>query len=224
MEKTPRHCSHGAVSPCLNEWKKRPDTAGRLQIVSCFRRPSSLPFRLSHFASLHRRGTYSAFRGAVHLFDILQAAFHRPLTPTLVEGLFQAGCLGRHAGGDPALETEGPMIDELLPLLKYRTSRQFTRRLPAARRRRPFRLSLPAAIPLVFLGAAASVLIGCFLFTPRPSMAGPILTGVTSRATSSASVLEKKQSKKRTALRRSPLDGAGALVVVASAAETGDLR
>jgi hypothetical protein len=157
-----------------------------------------------------RRGTYSAFRGAVHLFDILQAAFHRPLTPTLVEGLFQAGCLGRHAGGDPAMETEGPMIDELLPLLKYRTARQFTRRLHT--RRRPFRLSLPAAIPLVFVGAFASVLIGCFLFTPRPCMAGPISTGVTSPATSSSSILEKKQSKKGIASRRSPLDGPGGLV------------
>ena len=156
------------------------------------------------------------------MFDFLQHGCHRPLAPTLVEGLFHAGCLGRHAGGDATSETKEPMLDELLPLLKYRTSRRFTRCSPA-RRRRQFCLSLPAAIPLAVLGAIATVLIGCFVFSPRSSMAGPIVTSIGSPAPCALSGLEKKPTKK-IAPRRSPLNGAGALVVVASAPETDGLR
>jgi hypothetical protein len=116
------------------------------------------------------------------------------------------------------------MLDDLLPLLKYRTSRRFTRRLRARRRPQRFCLSLPAAIPLALLGAIATVLIGCFVFSPRSSMAGPIVTSIGSPAASSSSVLEKKPTRKKIAPRRSPLNGAGALVVVASAAETDSLH
>jgi hypothetical protein len=41
---------------------------------------------------------------------------------------------------------------------------------------------LPAAIPLVFLGAMATVVAGCFFFSASPSMASPISTGGASRA------------------------------------------
>jgi len=112
------------------------------------------------------------------------------------------------------------MIDDLLPLLNHRTSRQFIRRLPSSRRPRPFRLSLPTAIPLVLLGTAATVVIGCFFFTARPSMAGPILTSVASPAIPSSSVLEKKSRKKSSAPDRSSSGGRGALAVAGPAAET----
>jgi hypothetical protein len=137
------------------------------------------------------------------LFEILQNGFHTPLTTTLVEGLFHAGCLSPDTGCGPSQIMDGQMIDDLLPLLKYRSSRQFTRRLPATRRPRPIRLSLPAAIPLVFVGAIATVIIGCFFFSPRSSMASPILTSAASpAAVSSSSVLAKTQTKKSVTQRR----------------------
>ena len=165
-------------------------------------------------APVEEHGTYSAIRGTVQLYGIFQDT---PLTTTQVAGLFHAGCLSPHTGGDAAGGTEGQMIDDLLPLLTYRTSGQlFTRHLPPARRPRPFRLSLSTAILRVFVGAAASVIIGCLFFTARPSMAWPISSGVASPS----SVLEKKQTKKSTGRGRSPLGGSGAPVVIVSAAVT----
>jgi hypothetical protein len=125
-------------------------------------------------------GTYSAFCGPVQLFETLQDGYHTPLTTTQIAGLFQAGCLSRNAGSDLAENTDEQTIDELLPLLKYRTSRQFTRRLPASRRPTPFRLSLPTAIPLVFLGVIATVVVGLF-FSARQSIASPVLPSAASR-------------------------------------------
>lgn len=162
-----------------------------------------------------RRGTYSAFSGAMRLFGP-PGWLPAPLTTNEVAGLFHSGCLGGQIGGDSAQDTAAQTIDSLLPLLKYRTSRQFTRHLPSSRRRYPFRLSLPTAILRVFVGAAASVVIGCLFFTGRPSMAWPISTSVASPS----SVLDKKQTKTSIARGRSSPGGSGALVVVVSAAVT----
>ncbi|MEY2585982.1 MAG: hypothetical protein QOD80_2008, partial [Verrucomicrobiota bacterium] len=107
------------------------------------------------------------------MFEILQGGFHTPLTTTQVAGLFQAGCLSPGTGTNEYRETERQTIDDLLPLLRYRTSRLVTRRLAVARRSRPFCLSLATAIPLAVLGVAATVVIGCFFFSPRSSMASP---------------------------------------------------
>ena len=177
---------------------------------------STRPFSCRSFSRqpVEEHGPYSAICGTVQMDGIFQDGFHTPLTTTQVAGLFHAGCLSRHTGGNGTEETEGQMIDDLLPLLKYRTSRQFTRHLPAARRPRPFRLSLPTAILRVFVGAAASVIIGCLFFTARPSMAWPISTSVASPS----SVLENKQTKNSIARGRTPLGGSGPLVGVVSAA------
>src|SRR4051794_29114587 len=101
-------------------------------------------------APVEEHGPYSAICETVQMDGIFQDGFHTPLTTTQVARLFHGGCLSRHTRGSATEEMEGQMIDDLLPLLKYRTSRQFTRRLPAARRPRPFRLSLPTAILRVF--------------------------------------------------------------------------
>ena len=163
-----------------------------------------------------RWGIYSAFCGIVQLSEILQNGFQTPLTATQLAGLCHAGCLRLDSSCNAAGDTDGGTIDDLLPLLNYRTSRQFLRRLPPARRPRPFRLSLPTAILRVFVGAAASVVIGCLFFTARPSMAWPISTSVASPS----SVLEKKQTKKSIARGQSSPAGSDALVVVVSAAVT----
>jgi hypothetical protein len=55
---------------------------------------------------------------------------------------------------------------------------------------------LATAIPLAVLGVAATVVIGCFFFSPRSSMASPIPTRVASPVVPSSSVLPKKQTKK----------------------------
>ena len=139
----------------------------------------------------------SCFLQGVQLFEILQGGFDAPLTSAQVTGLFDAGCLGSYTGCNPPQKAEEQTIDDLLPLLKYRTSCHFTRHLPTRRRPRPFRLSLPTAIPLVFLSAIATVIIG-LVFSTRPSAASPIPTRVASRAVSSSSVVTKKQTKKGT--------------------------
>src|SRR3954447_10149337 len=78
-------------------------------------------------APVEEHGPYSAMCETVQMDGIFQDGFHTPLTTTQVAGLFHAGCLSRHARGSATEEAEGQMIDDLLPLLKYRTSRQFTR-------------------------------------------------------------------------------------------------
>lgn len=136
----------------------------------------------------------------MQLAQILQNSYGTPLTTAQVTGLFQAGCLRRHTGSDLSQEADGQLIDDLLPLLNYRDSRETIRHLPAARRpARPFRLSLPTAIPLVFVGAAASVVMGCLFFTARPSIASPVRTRIASPAAAS-SVPVKKETRKRVPL------------------------
>jgi hypothetical protein len=137
------------------------------------------------------------FLQGMQLFESLQDGFDAPLTSAQVAGLFDAGCLGRNTGCNSSPRTVEQTIDDLLPLLKYRTSRHFTRHLPTPRRPCPFRLSLPTAIPLVFLGAIATVAIG-LVFSTTPSVASPIPTRVASRAVFSSSVVTKKQTKSAT--------------------------
>lgn len=168
-----------------------------------------------------RRGTYSAFCGAVQLFEILQRGFDTPLTSTLVAGLFDAGCLVRHPGSASAQDTQGQMVEYISPPSKYRTPRQFTRHLPAARRVRPFQLSLPTAIPLVFVGAIATVLLGCLSSIARPAQASPISTSVGSPAVVSPSALGKKPTRKNAARLQSPYAGTGAFVVAVSGCANG---
>jgi hypothetical protein len=133
--------------------------------------------------SLRIRGICSAFRRSVQLFGDPPGWLQAPLSALQVADLFRAGCLrAEDTGSSSGLNTEDQSIDALLPLLKYRSCRQFTRRLPVARRRNPFRLSLPTAIPLVFLGSLATVVVGCFFFSAPPSMASPASTNGVSHA------------------------------------------
>ena len=153
----------------------------------------------------------------MQFFDFLQGGSDTPLTPNHLAGLFHSGCISRHTGctsGEP-----GQTIEYLSPPSKYQTAGQVTRRSAMASRQ-PFHLSLPTAIPLVLVGAIASVIIGCFFFSPQPSMASPTLISIASPAVSSSSVPGRKQTKKNTAQRRSSSSGNGALVVLVPAAQT----
>jgi hypothetical protein len=150
----------------------------------------------------------------VKFFEILQGGFHTPLAALQIAGLFQGGGLDQHTDCNSAQTTDYQPINDLLPLLKYRKSRQFARRSPAARR--SFRLSLPAAIALIPLGAVTTAAIGYLFFGAQPSKASPIATGLVSPAASTSPLLAKPQKKKTIAQRRSSSPGNSAPVAPVS--------
>src|SRR5438270_9402 len=56
------------------------------------------------------------------LYDVLAPGYHSPLTKTQIAELFRAGRVGRNHRCKPISQKEWRTIDELFPLLKYRSA------------------------------------------------------------------------------------------------------
>ena len=107
-------------------------------------------------------------------YEILQDGFHTPLTATQIADLFHAGRVGRHTRCKPERDKEWRTVDELFPLLKYPSARQFVYEpaqsvIPAESRR-------SIAIGATVAGALGIVLILYFCFHEDRSAVRPTVT------------------------------------------------
>jgi hypothetical protein len=103
-------------------------------------------------------GTRPALSERVNLYDVLADGYHTPLTKTQITELFQAGRLGRNQPCKQIEKKEWRTVDELFPLLKYDSARQYfyqpTERHSSQARNGAFAIAISAlAILGVSLGA-----------------------------------------------------------------------
>jgi hypothetical protein len=70
---------------------------------------------------MHARGICPAFPPGVNFYEVLLPGYHSPLTKTQIGELFQAGRLKRNDPCKPVVQKDWQTIDELFPLLKYRS-------------------------------------------------------------------------------------------------------
>ena len=133
--------------------------------------------------------------------ELLQDGLRTPLRATQIAGIFEASCVGDRTRPKPTELNEGRTIEELFPLLKQGTSRQFVRRYPDPGRSQ-CHLSVPAAIALIFLSSIATPVMGQFFFGMRPSSVHSIRPSAATSAAPTTPLVAGSQSRNNSKTKR----------------------
>jgi hypothetical protein len=131
------------------------EEGSRFRVVANFRRAAQALIFGDRSVRSSAKGTSPALSERVTLYDVLADGYHTPLTETQIAKLFQAGRIGRNQPCKQVTKKEWRTIDELFPLLKYDSSRQFSSQWAQPRSSRTLDRTLAVVIAVLVTSAGS---------------------------------------------------------------------